>query len=66
MNLEGVAVLNKEQQRNVSGGDKAGKRPCGCREWTISFFRYTLVEYNNDECQNSDGNWDWGGNGSIP
>ena len=66
MNLEGVAVLNKQQQRNVSGGNEAGKRPRGCRQWSISLFGYTLVEYNNDECQNSDGNWDWGGNGSVP
>lgn len=65
MNLEGVEVLSKNKQRNVKGGDDAG-RPRGCRQWRIKLFGYTLLEHNNDECQNSDGNWDWGGNGTVP
>jgi hypothetical protein len=42
------------------------RRPAGCRSWRIKIFGYTLVEHYNDACQNSDGNWDWGGNGSTP
>lgn len=44
----------------------ADRRPPGCRTWRIKIFGYTLLEHNNDACQNSDGNWDWGGNGSTP
>ena len=36
----------------------------GCRQWRIKIFGYTLLEHNNDACHNTDGNWDWGGNGS--
>jgi hypothetical protein len=55
-------VLSKTQMKSVDGA----KRPRGCRQWSIKLFGYTLLEHNNDECQNSDGNWDWGGNGDIP
>lgn len=62
LSLEGVEVLSKKQMKTVDGG----KRPRGCRQWYIRLFGYTLLEHNNDECENSDGNWDWGGNGDIP
>lgn len=66
LGLKGVEVLSKRQMKNVGGGEDGEKRPRGCKTWRIKLFGYTLVEHNNDECQNSDGNWDWGGNGDIP
>lgn len=63
LGLEGVEVLSKKQMKTVGGGDG---RPRGCRQWRIKLFGYTLLEHNNDACQNSDGNWDWGGNGDQP
>lgn len=65
MDLQGAQMLSKNQQKNVRGGDDPG-RPRGCRQWRIRLFNYTIVEHNNDACQNSDGNWDWGGNGNLP
>lgn len=62
LNLEGVEVLSKKQMKTVEG---AG-RPRGCKQWYIRIFGYTLLAHNNDACQNSDGNWDWGGNGNMP
>lgn len=64
LNLEGVEVLSKKQMKNVNGSEDGG-RPRGCKQWRIKIFGYTLLEHNNDACQNTDGNWDWGGNGSV-
>ena len=66
MNLEDVEVLSKNKQRNViKVGNDVGRSKKG-RQWRIKLFDYTLLKHNNDACNNSDGNWDWGGNGTVP
>lgn len=40
------------------------RRAPGCREWSLSIGSWTILTHHNSACGNTDGNWDWGGNGT--
>lgn len=51
---------------SIFANTELDRRKRGCRQWSVSLFNWTKLVYNSDECQNPDGNWDWGGNGTNP
>jgi hypothetical protein len=46
-----------------TSSEETDRRRRGCREWYVTLFGWTILAHHSDECGNSDGNWDWGGNG---